>query len=108
MPAHALWHYAPWKINRKDTPNPWHVFDVQFPAVSLNGQMLLWNAAWKHRSSLYPMTTAARRRFAAELEGYETSKGTIRLFLEKPVPVALVRRLVKARIAELRSKKSKA
>jgi len=42
--------------------------------------------------------------FKDDLKGYETSKGTIRFQPEKPLPVALVRKLVKARIAENESR----
>jgi uncharacterized protein YdhG (YjbR/CyaY superfamily) len=69
------------------------------PAFRLRGRLLVgFGAAAKH-CAFYPgaYPIAAHR---AALGAYDTSKGTIRFAADKPLPVALVRKLVKARIAE--------
>ncbi len=51
--------------------------------------------------AFYPMSSRIVETFQAGLKGFETSKGTIRFATDKPLPAALVKKLVKARIAEL-------
>jgi uncharacterized protein YdhG (YjbR/CyaY superfamily) len=64
-------------------------------------------AAFTNHCGLYPMSPAVIERFRKELEDYPTSKGAIRFPLNRPLPRALVKKLVKARIAENEDKKQR-
>jgi len=75
------------------------------PAFRQDGRVIIWFGAARNHCSLYPGGVA--EEFADELEGYETSRGTIRFTPEKPIPASLVRRLVQARIAREASRKPK-
>jgi len=69
------------------------------PAFKYKG-MLVCFAAFKKHCSFFPASYAVIRKFQKELKNFEVSKGTIRFPLDKPLPAALVKKMVKARIAE--------
>ena len=74
------------------------------PTFRHNGALIGFAAFSKH-CSLFPMSTAVMEAFKDELRGFRTSKGTIQFPADKPPAAALVKKLVKARLAENGSRK---
>jgi uncharacterized protein YdhG (YjbR/CyaY superfamily) len=73
------------------------------PAFKYNG-VLMWYAAFAKHCSLFP-TASVIKAFKNELKGYSISKGTIQFPTDKPLPSALVKKMVKARVAQIDEKK---
>jgi uncharacterized protein YdhG (YjbR/CyaY superfamily) len=77
------------------------------PAFRLNGRSLVFFGAWANHCAFYPGSSATLKKFRNELRDFQASKGTIRFSTRKPLPAALVKKLVKARIAENNNQSNK-
>lgn len=79
------------------------VISYRIPAFRHN-RVLVWYASFSDHCSLFP-TAEIISQFKDELKGLSTSKGTIQFPLDKPMPIALIKKLVKARVARSQGKK---
>ena len=84
---------------RSAAPEAEECISYGIPAFRLGGMLVGFGAAKKH-CAFYLMSGSIVEAFAADLGGYDTSKGAIRFQASKPLPAALVKKLVKARIRE--------
>ena len=88
---------------RESAPKAEETISYQMPAFRLNG-ILVYFAAFRDHISFFP-TSSGVAAFKKELSQYEISKGTIRFPLDKPIPLELVKEIVKYRVKENMSKK---
>jgi uncharacterized protein YdhG (YjbR/CyaY superfamily) len=88
---------------RKDikaaAPRVEECISYQVPAFRLDGKMLVWFAAASKHCSFFPGAYPIEK-CARDLKKYSTSKGTVRFSPDAPLPATLVRKLVRARIAQ--------
>src|SRR5438128_12424363 len=94
------------KTIRAAAPEAEECISYQIPAFRLDGMLVGFGATAKH-CAFYLMSSTTVETHKDELKGYDTSKGTIRFQADEPLPAALVRKLVKARIAENKGRRSK-
>jgi uncharacterized protein YdhG (YjbR/CyaY superfamily) len=84
---------------RTTAPQAVETISYQIPTYKLNGHLVGF-AAFKEHCSFFVMSAAVLKEYHEQIKAYDTSKGTIRFPAAKPLPVALVKKLVKARIKE--------
>jgi uncharacterized protein YdhG (YjbR/CyaY superfamily) len=83
-------------------PEAEECISYQLAAFRLNGMLVAFGATPKH-CAFYLMSGSTVEAHKNELKEFDTSKGTIRFQPDHPLPAALVRKLVKARISENRA-----
>jgi uncharacterized protein YdhG (YjbR/CyaY superfamily) len=87
------------KTIRSAAPKAEECISYGLPAFRQNGPVVAFSA-WANHLAFYPMSSKTLMTFKKELKGFETSKGTIRFQPDKPLPATLVRKIVKARLAQ--------
>lgn len=84
---------------RSAAPDAAEVVSYRMPAFKLNG-MLVWYAAFKDHCSFFVGSKVVLRKFAKELRPFSAGKGTLQFTPRRPIPATVVRRIVRARVAE--------
>src|SRR5205814_10529212 len=86
------------KAIKAAAPKAEECISYQLPAFRLNGKFLVAYGAAANHCAFYPGSVV--QALTKELQGYDTSNGTIRFSADKPLPAVLVRKLVRLRIEE--------
>jgi len=86
-------------------PEATETISYGMPAFKHKG-VLVWFAAFSNHCSFFP-TAFVIEAFKDELKGFSTSKGTIHFPTDKPLPAALIKKMVKLRVAQVESKKAR-
>jgi len=80
-------------------PKAEECISYQMPTFRLDGKMLVSFAAWANHCAFYPGSYPLEG-YKDELKAYDTSKGTLRFPANRPLPATLVRKQVRARVAQ--------
>lgn len=81
-------------------PEAVETISYDMPTFNLNGTYLIYFAGWKKHIALYPVSEKISQALSSELSGYKGTKGSVHFPLNKPMPMDLIRKITKLRIAE--------
>jgi uncharacterized protein YdhG (YjbR/CyaY superfamily) len=93
------------KTIRAAAPTATEAISYQMPAFKYEGRGLVSYAAFTDHFSLFPMSLQVMADHERELRPFASGKGTIRFTAENPLPPPLVKKIVKARMAEIAARK---
>jgi len=83
---------------KASAPDAEEKISYQMPTFALKGNLVHF-AAWKNHIGFYP-TSSGTQAFKHELSIYEGAKGSVKFPIEKPLPLELISKIVKFRVAE--------
>ena len=95
-PARSMLRKMRAAIRAAVPPDTAEIISYRIPAFKRK-RVLVWYAAFANHCSLFP-TGSIIEAFQRDLDGYVISKGTIQFPLDRPVPTALIKKLVRARV----------
>jgi uncharacterized protein YdhG (YjbR/CyaY superfamily) len=78
----------------------------RMPAFCYKGALVAY-AAFKKHCSFFPMQSSLLDAMKDELKAYRTAKGTLQFALDKPLPVPLIKKMVKARVKENKAREAR-
>ena len=89
---------------RAAAPEAEEVIAYRMPAFRSHGRRLVYFAAFKDHYSLFPASSTLLATMRKDVRPYQAAVGTLRFEYGAPLPVGLVRRIVRARLTENRAK----
>ncbi len=91
---------------KETAPEAKEAIKYQMPTFTLYGSNLVHFAAFKHHIGFYPTPTGIEE-FKKDLSRYKGAKGSVQFPLEQPMPLPLIRRIVKYRVKETMERQKK-
>ena len=88
------------RIIKAAAPEAGEKISYGIPTLTLNGKYLIYFAGWKHHISIYPIPTGDDA-FNKEISPYVSGKGTLKFPVDEPMPLKLITKIVKLKVAEI-------
>jgi len=80
-------------------PDAEEYISYKMPAFKVNGEYFIHFSAWKNHIGMYPIP-AGNESFQKQIEPYRSAKSSLNFPLDKPMPIKLIEKFIKFRIAE--------
>jgi uncharacterized protein YdhG (YjbR/CyaY superfamily) len=91
------------RVTRETAPGAQEKISYRIPAFTLNGKILVYFAAFKHHIGLYP-PVKGDAKLQKEIAAYQGEKGNLKFPLNRPMPYALIGKIVKSKAKEISDK----